>query len=121
MSTDQSPRDILIAAVASNSIPQIQRGLDLFAQSRRGLGDNTREWLLNLAVQSRKPDVVRFLVDVAGARVEMVRAQTVGRAGREGEGEGERGGERDGKEEGGVEKVIQVMEVLVQRGWDVNK
>lgn len=118
MSTeDQSPRDILATAIATNSIPGIQHGLDLFAQSRRGLGDNTLEWLLNLAVKSSKRDVVKYLVDVAGARVEMVRAQTVGIASREEEGES---GERDGKE-GGVEKVIQVLEVLVQRGWDVNK
>lgn len=117
MPTDQSPRDILVTAIANNSIPEIQRGLNLFAQSRHGLGDNTLEWLLNLAVKSSKPDVASFLVDVAGARVETVRAQTVGRASRE---EEEGGGERDGKK-GEVEKVIQVMEVLVQRGWDVNK
>ncbi|KAL8699463.1 MAG: hypothetical protein Q9201_005990 [Fulgogasparrea decipioides] len=116
MSTDQSPRDILVTAIATNSIPEIQHGLDLFAQSRCGLSDNNLEWALNLAVKSSKPDVVSYLVDVAGARVEMVRAQTVGTASGGEEGERE---ERDG-EEGGMEKVIQVLEVLVQRGWDVN-
>ena len=68
---------------------------------------------LALAVRRASPDVVRYLLDAAGARAGGVAAGRIGAAVGEGE-EGEEGGV------GRVGRVVGVLEVLVERGWDVN-
>ncbi len=97
------PMSLIAAGLTANSPPQIRHALDLYAASRRGLTPAILDRVLAFAVRRGKPDIVRYLIDEAGCRVEGVRAESVGR------GEGEEGGD-----------VVGVLEVLVGRGWDVN-
>ena len=71
---------------------------------------------LALAVRRASPDVVRYLLDAAGARAGGVAAGRIGAAVGEVDEEGE-------EEDGGVGKVgrvVGMLEVLVERGWDVD-
>lgn len=108
----QNPMDLVASALTHNSPALIQQALDLVSTtSRRGLTPTVRDRILNLAVKRAKPDLVRYLLDGnAGCSVEGVRPGSVGVAAR-----GE-GGEEEGKEG----DVIKVLDVLVERGWDVN-
>lgn len=108
----QNPMDLVASALTHNSPKLLQQALDLFSTaSRRGLTPTVRDRILNLAVKRAKPDLVRYLLDGnVGCSVEGVRPGSVGVAAR-----GE-GGEEEGKEG----DVIKVLDVLVERGWDVN-
>ena len=77
-----------------------------------------------MAVKSAKPDIVRFLCDRTDVEVGRLGTGRVGEGlerkggvGEEGVGSGKEG-VGSGKE--GVGSVIEVLEVLVERGWDVN-
>lgn len=107
----QNPMDLVASALTHNSPALLQQALDLFSTtSRRGLTPTVRDRILNLAVKRAKPDLVMYLLDGDGGdgwSVEGVRPGSVDVAAR---GEG-------GEEEG---DVIKVLDVLVERGWDVN-
>jgi hypothetical protein len=102
-----SARDIISNGIDNNSISQVCQGLDLFAQSRRGLDSFSLDWALSLAVKRVQPDIVRYLPDETDAKVEGLSPLKVGIA------------PRDQNIE--VGKVQEVLEVLVERGWDVNR
>lgn len=138
----QKPMDLVASALTHNSPTTLQQALDLFANnSRRGLTPTILDRVLNLAVKRAKPDLVRYLLDHSGGgggmgigcSIEKVRPWSVGvavRGGGEEKGEGEEGHEggkgkergEEGKGEGKVKEgdVIKVLDVLVERGWDVN-
>lgn len=73
--TAESPRETISQGIDTNSTEKINAGLELFRQSRRGLTASTLEWALNFAVKRAKADIVKFLVDDKGARVEGVKAE----------------------------------------------
>lgn len=110
-----APMDLIAAGLDQNSTALVQQGLDLFARrGRRGLDAVALDRALALAVRRASPDVVRYLLDAAGARAGGVAAGRIGAAVHGGdEGEGEEG-------VGRVGRVVGVLEVLVERGWDVN-
>ena len=99
--------DLILAGLAQqNPIPTVQQGLELIAaRSPKGLTPALLQRVLNLAVKKKRADVVKWLIDEGGAEVGMVRGASLG--GFVGGGGGEGGGEG-------------VLEVLVERGWDVN-
>lgn len=101
-----SARDIISNGIDNNSISQVRQGLDLFAQSRRGLDSFSLDWALSLAVKRARPDIVRYLLDETDVKVEGLSPLKVGIAARDHNIE--------------VGKVREVLEVLVEKGWDVN-
>ena len=102
-----SARDIISNGIDNNSISQVRQGLDLFAQSRRGLDSFSLDWALSLAVKRARPDIVRYLLDETDVKVEGLSPLKVGIAARDQNIE--------------VGKVKEVLEVLVEKGWDVNR
>lgn len=100
--------DLIAEGLAQNSTAIVQQGLDRFANSRRGLDYSALYRILSFAVQSGKPDIVRYLFDTTDVKVEYVPFAKInmpmGMAG-----------------EQPVRKVIEVMEVLVEKGWDINR
>ena len=97
--------DLILAGLAQqNPIPTVQQGLELIARrSPKGLTPALLQRVLNLAVKKKRADVVKWLIDEGGAEMGMVRGVSLG-------------GFVGGGEEGGEG----VLEVLVERGWDVN-
>ncbi|KAI4126333.1 MAG: hypothetical protein LQ338_003810 [Usnochroma carphineum] len=104
-----SPRTLLTTAILQNSLPDLRTALDRFLQTPRGLDKAALEWALNLAVKRARPEVVRWLLEETEAEVGMVGVGSLGVGGRE-VGEGV-----EGKE------VVGILEILVERGWDVNR
>ena len=60
-----------------------------------------------MAVKRAKPDIVRYLLDTTDVKVENWPSARINSA-----------MEMAGKE--GVGRVIEVLEVLVEKGWDIN-
>ncbi|KAI9776906.1 MAG: hypothetical protein M1835_005382 [Candelina submexicana] len=94
----KNPMDIIISGLAENSLTKIQQGLDIFSTSpKRGLGSGILDRVLKLAVTQAKPDIVRYLLDETRYKF--------------------------GEEELGyrLQDVIAVLDILVERGWDINR
>ncbi|KAI9704736.1 MAG: hypothetical protein M1836_006516 [Candelina mexicana] len=111
----QNPMDIIMSGLAENSVTKIQQGLDLFSTKSRGLDSDTLDRVLNLAVTQAKPNIVRYLLDETKCTVEGLSPWYVGRAAGAIDGYGE--------EELGyrLRDVIAVLDILVERGWDINR
>lgn len=113
-SAKPDPMEIIASGLTQNSPILVQQGLDIFANSRRGLDSTTLDRVLNFAVKRAKPDIVRYLLDKTGCTVEKLRPYYVGVAvGFIGKGE-------DEECRCEVGDVIGVLEALVERGWDIN-
>lgn len=98
-----SPRAIITTGIINNSIPEVRRGIDILSSSRKGFDP---AWALSHAIKHAQPDIVRYLLDEAGATVEGLGPFTVGAAAVDREAE--------------TGRVESTWEVLVERGWDVN-
>lgn len=102
----ETPRTIISKGIDNNSIPEVRRGLNLFIHSKRGLDSFHLDWTLALAVKRAQPGMVRYLLEESDVTVEGLSPLAVGVAARDPETE--------------VGKVLEVLEVLVERGWDIN-
>lgn len=103
-----APIDAIAEGLTQNSTALVQQGLDLFANNSRGdLSPFALDRVPAWAVKCAKPDVVRYLLDTTDVKVENLPAARIGEA-----------MEMVGGE--GVERVIGVLNVLVEQGWDVN-
>lgn len=106
-----SPRDIIVSGVRQNSIHPVRHDLDLFAHSSKGLNSFTLDWALSFAIKKAQPDIARYLIDETDIAVERLSPLNVGYAVRQLDtpiGEGE------------VRRLQEVLEVLVEKGWDIN-
>ncbi len=101
------PIDVIAEGLTHNSTAIVQQGLDLYANSRRGLNSFTLDRALSLAVKRAKPDIVRYLLDTTDVKVESLPSARIGSA-------------MDMAGEEGVGSIIGVLNVLVERGWDGN-
>ena len=101
------PIDLIAEGLAQNSTTIVQQGLDLYANSRRGLNSFALNRALSLAVKRAKPDIVRYLLDTTDVKVENLPTARIGSA-------------IDMVGEEGVGRIIEVLKVLVEKGWDVN-
>ena len=101
------PIDVIAEGLTQNSTAIVQQGLDLFAHSRRGLNSFALGRALSLAVKRAKPDIVRYLLDTTDVKVESWPSARINSA-------------MDMAGEEGVGRVIEVLEVLVEKGWDIN-
>ena len=100
--------DIIAEGLTQNSTAIVQQGLDRYASRPRGLGYSALYETLTFAVRSGKPDIVRYLLDTTNAKVEYVSFEQINMA-------------MSTAGEGPAGKVIEVMEVLVDKGWDINR
>ncbi len=111
-----SPMETIYSGITQNSFTLVQQGLDIFASSRKGLTSRVLDRTLNLAIKRAKPGIVRYLLDETDCSVAGLSWFHVGFAATtKGNGAGEWGFECE------VEDVIAVLEVLVEKGLDVNK
>ena len=101
------PIDVIADGLTQNSTARVQQGLDLFANSRRGLDPFALDRVLSLAVKRAKPDIVRYLLDTTDVKVESLPAARIRSA-------------MDMAGEEGVGRVMEVLEILVEKGWDVD-
>ena len=101
------PIDLIAEGLTQNSSAIVQQGLDLYANSRRGLNSFALDRALSLAVKSAKPDIVRYLLDTTDVKVESLPSARISSA-------------MDVVGEEGVGRIIEVLNVLVEKGWDVN-
>lgn len=102
------PMDLIAEGLAQNSTAIVQQGLDIFASCRGGLDYSALYETLTFAVGSGKPDIVRYLLDRTDAKVEYVSFEQINMA-------------MSTSDEEPAGKVIEVMEVLVEKGWDINR
>jgi len=98
-----SPRALITTGIISNSIPEVRHGIGILTGSRKG---SDPAWALARALEHAQPDIVRYLLDEAGATVDGLGPFTVAAAAVDGEAE--------------TAQQERAWEVLVERGWDVN-
>ena len=101
------PIAVIAEGLTQNSTAIVQQGLDLYANSHRGLNSFAPNRALFLAVKRAKPDIVRYLLDTTDVKVESLPSARIRSA------MDMAGGE-------GVESITEVLNVLVEKGWDVN-
>lgn len=101
--------DVIAEGLAQDSTAIIQQGLDLFANSSKGLDAFALYRAFSLAVKRAKPDIVRYFLDTTDVKVKSSILPSIDMAVQLADEEGE-----------GVGKVIEVLEILVEKGWDVN-
>lgn len=104
--------DFLYEGVIHNSTAIIQQGLDLFANSSKKINFFSPHRALSLAIKRAKPDIVRYVLDTTDTTVESLSLTSILHALRMVDEEGE--GSTD------LGKVVEVLEVLVEKGWDIN-
>ena len=101
------PIDVIAEGLTQNSTAIVQQGLDLYANSRGGLDSFALDRVLSFAVKRAKPDIVRYLLDTTDVKVESLPSARIRSA-------------MDMAGEEGVGSIIEVLNVLVEKGWDVN-
>ena len=102
------PIDVIAEGITQNSTAIVQQGLDLFASSRIGLDAFSLDRALSLAVRLAKLDIVRYIIDKTDVKVEGFLYYKIDMA-----------MNTAGEEPAG--KVIEVLDVLVEKGWDINR
>ncbi|KAG7005185.1 hypothetical protein G7Y79_00021g050520 [Physcia stellaris] len=105
-----TPHQILAAGIIANSIPQVQHGIDLLSNTRRGFEPLKA---LRQAIMHCQPEIVRYLLAETGATVEDLPPRYVYYA------MNCRGEVRE-EEMMEMERVERTWDVLVEEGWDVN-
>ncbi|MCJ1374400.1 hypothetical protein MMC20_005632 [Loxospora ochrophaea] len=105
-----TPLDTIYTGIEQNSISSLRQGFELLTLNPKGLTPFRLDKILAFAIKQARPGMVRYLLDETDATVNGIHLLTVSAAARDWATKQEKGRSVEG-----------VLDVLVERGWDVNK